>query len=344
VIFVCCGDGIATLRAAQALAVGIASGGQRMKPERPDITVIIAAWRAADRLRDAVDSALAQRGVSVEVVVVDDASTDSTFSVAEDLARADPRVRAFRLGRNGGPSAARNRALTEAQADWVAVLDADDRMVPRRLERMLALARERGADVVLGNLATVDGQGQSVSDEPFITSPDQPVALSAEDFVRGNLPTAGARTLGYLKPLIRRGFLEQHGVRYDPRLRNGEDYHLILACLLRGASVWFSPDPDYLYTRMKGSLSERIGLDHLAALIAVEEAVIATTAAPPALAALMHRRMDGLVDLMTTETVLRALKDRRFAHARDAMKARPRAVALVLRQAGEGLLRRIKRA
>lgn len=315
-----------------------------MEQAAPDISVIVAAWRAVDSLPAAVESALSQRGVSVEVVVVDDASPDTTFGVAVDLAQSDARVRAFRSDRNGGPSAARNRALDEARGEWVAVLDADDRMVPLRLGRMVALARETQADVVLGNLGTVDGQGMALSDEPFITSPDQPTALTVEDFVRGNLQSAGGRTLGYCKPLIRRAFLAQHGIRYDPRLRNGEDYHLILACLLKGASVWFSPDPDYLYTRAAGSVSDRIGLDDLTALIRVEDEVIARTPAPPALAALLHRRRSGLADLLTTETVLRALKDGRFAGARDAIKARPRAAAMVLRQAGEGVLRRLKRA
>lgn len=315
-----------------------------MAGDRPDITVIIAAWRAATTLAVAVQSALSQHGVGVEVVVVDDASPDTTFAVAERLAADDPRVRVFRNGVNGGPATARNRALQEARGEWVAVLDADDRMVPRRLERMLALARQTGADVVLGNLGTVDPQGRALSDEPFITDPDQAVVLTTEDFVQGNLPVPGGRTLGYLKPLIRRSFLEAEGLRYDTRLRNGEDYHLVLNCLLRGASVWFSPDPDYLYTRLQGSLSDRIGLDDLSALLSVEDELIARIPAPPALAALLHRRRAGLADMMTTETVLRALKDRRFARARDALKARPRAAKLVLRQAGEGLLRRFKPA
>lgn len=315
-----------------------------MEQAAPDISVIVAAWSAAASLPATIESALAQRGVSVEVVVVDDASPDTTFGVAVGWAQSDARVRAFRADRNGGPSAARNRALDEARGTWVAVLDADDRMVPLRLDRMLALAEATGADVVLGNLGTVDAQGRALSDEPFITAPDHPVALTAEDFVKGNLQAAGGRTLGYCKPLIRRRFLDEHGIRYDPRLRNGEDYHLILACLLCGASVWFSPDPDYLYTRAAGSVSDRIGLNHLAALIGVEDEVIAKTPAPPALAALLHRRRAGLADLLTTETVLRALKDRRFARARDAIRARPRAAAMVLRQAGEGVLRRLKRA
>ena len=91
----------------------------------PDVSVLIAAYRAGTVLPRAVRSALDSAGVRVEVIVVDDASPDATFAVAEGLA-ADHRIRVARLERNGGPSAAHNRALEMARGRWVAVLDADE--------------------------------------------------------------------------------------------------------------------------------------------------------------------------------------------------------------------------
>ncbi len=315
----------------------------------PDVSILIAAFQAEAYLVRSIENALMQDGVTVEVIVVDDASTDDTYGVARAMADRDGRVTALRLPENAGPAGARNAALAQARGTWVAVLDADDRMVPRRLQRMIALAEKVGADgdgvdIVLGNLAEVDETGQPLADEPFITDPDAPVRLTAERFLAGNLRAVGGHNLGYLKPLVRRAFLEREGISYDSDLRNGEDFHLVLCCLLSGAEVWFSPDPDYLYTRRKGSVSAASAIDHLNALIRAEMDLLVHPALTPELRELLDRRRRGLIDLRTTETVLQALKARRIGRARAALAARPRATALVLRQLSEGLWRRLRRA
>jgi succinoglycan biosynthesis protein ExoO len=311
---------------------------------RPEISVIVAAFRAEATLEGAVRSALDQVGVSVEVVIVDDASPDGTWAVARGLAAADGRVVAIRAPRNLGPAGARNLALDRARGAWVAVLDADDRMVPRRLSRMRALAQERGADVVLGNLCEIDAEGRALRDEPFLEEPEHPAPVTVQGWIAGNTQAVGGRTQGYLKPLFRLAMLRQGGLRYDPALRNGEDFHLVLACLLQGAAVWFSPEADYLYTRRAGSVSDRAAPGDLVALIRADRAVMDRAGLPGGVRALMARRVRGLDDLRTTETVLQMLKAGRIAAARDALRARPGAVWLVLRQMGEGVLRRVRAA
>lgn len=313
------------------------------KHSHPEVSVIVAAWCAEGSLARAVRSALSQTGTTVEVIVIDDASPDGTDDAARELAAADPRVRPIAMPANGGPAAARNRGIDQARGDWIAILDADDRMVPRRLERMLALGRETRADAILGNLAEVDEDGTSLSDDPFVTDPLAEVAVTPEAFVTANLRRAAPRTWGYLKPLIRRDTLIRQSIRYDETLRNGEDFHLILDLMLAGGAVWFCPDPDYLYTRRAGSVSDRIATDHLAALMAAGARTLARLGDRPELQRLMARRQAELADLMTAETVLRAIKARHMGAARAALAARPAATPLILRQAGEGLLRRIAR-
>lgn len=96
----------------------------------PDVSVITTAYNASRYIRGAIESVLAQRGVAVEHVIVDDGSTDGTASVAE--ASGDARVRVIREGRVGRGRAL-NRALEACQTDWIAVLDADDLSHPDRL-------------------------------------------------------------------------------------------------------------------------------------------------------------------------------------------------------------------
>ena len=97
----------------------------------PRVSVIIAAFNAARYLPATLDSVLSQTFSDFELIVVDDASTDTTASVA--LSTGDPRVRVIRLAENVGTGAARNRGLAEARGEYIATIDADDTSYPGRL-------------------------------------------------------------------------------------------------------------------------------------------------------------------------------------------------------------------
>ncbi|MBU6320379.1 MAG: glycosyltransferase family 2 protein [Alphaproteobacteria bacterium] len=226
----------------------------------PDVSVIIAAWNRGDKLRPTIASALASRDISIEVIAIDDASPDTTFEVIQDIAAQDKRVRYDRLAVNSGPSGARNRAIDLARGEFIAVLDADDSMAPERLAHMMACARATGADIVIDNLIAVDEDGRKSDSRPFLKSSafrqSRPVDLAT--WVRFNTPARGRDSLGYLKPLIRRSFLDRMGLRYDPELRNGEDYDLIARLLACGAHMHFTSQAGYFYQRAQGSISHRL--------------------------------------------------------------------------------------
>ncbi|MDP5220855.1 glycosyltransferase family 2 protein [Ruegeria sp. 2205SS24-7] len=307
-----------------------------------DATVIIAAWNAADTIGRSVDSALAQQAVSVGVVVADDASD-------EDIASRLPKreeIIFHRLEENGGPGAARNAALDLASGDWACVLDSDDTMLPDRLAGMIAMAEELGADIILGNFLRVDGEGQPLDGVPFILpegiDPEQPLTL--EEYVADNLVSRSSRSAGYLKPLIRRAFLERTGLRYDPTLRNGEDCHLIFEALAMGAKVHIRPEADYLYTVREGSVSYRINPDHFEALIKADRAFTRRHDGHLSARAsdLFRRRETGLRNMMNAERVLQALKSRRLPEAIRLAGQHPAALPRVGRQIVEGLGKRLR--
>lgn len=308
----------------------------------PDVSVVVPTWKSAGHLDAAVASALGQVGVSVELLMVDDASPDDTFAHLQGLAAGDARIRAFRQPQNGGPGAARNAAFDMARGDWIALLDADDAMTRHRLRHMIDLAEAEGADIVLGNLAERDADGH-VGESAFLAQPQIPTEWRAADFVAGNLAASGARSYGYLKPLLRRSFVEAHGLRYDPRLRNGEDYHLILSAYAHGARVWFAPAADYLYTRRAGSISHRSEPDHLAALLEAEDRVAPLFADREEVAGLLAQRRQALADMHAAELVMQALKSARLGQAGREVLRRPRATGRVALQLKEAVGKRIGR-
>jgi glycosyltransferase involved in cell wall biosynthesis len=113
----------------------------------PLVSVVVPCFNAQRWLGAALDSLQRQTHRELEVLAVDDASTDGTAALLAERARRDPRLRVFRLERNRGPSAAANRALDEARGAFIARLDADDEALPQRLEAQLAFLQQTGIDL-----------------------------------------------------------------------------------------------------------------------------------------------------------------------------------------------------
>lgn len=101
----------------------------------PEASVVIPTRNRSRRLELALRSALAQRDVSLEVLVVDDGSTDATESVLRGI--PDPRVRSLKRAASGGVSAARNMGIAAARGRWIAFLDDDDVWAPTKLTQQL---------------------------------------------------------------------------------------------------------------------------------------------------------------------------------------------------------------
>lgn len=122
------------------------------------VSVIIPTYNRAGVVPEAVRSALAQEGVEVEVLVIDDGSSDATEAA---LAPWMDRIRYIRK-ENGGVSSARNRGIREATGDWIAFLDSDDRWQPGKLRRQLDCAAKTGAKVCF--CCSTDESGDPLDD------------------------------------------------------------------------------------------------------------------------------------------------------------------------------------
>ena len=112
----------------------------------PSISVVIPAYNRAETISLAVGSVLRQTIGDIEVIVVDDASSDGTVAAIEAV--GDARLRVIRHERNVGGAAARNTGIRAAAGDWVAFQDSDDEWLPMKLERQLAALARFGEDAV----------------------------------------------------------------------------------------------------------------------------------------------------------------------------------------------------
>jgi glycosyltransferase involved in cell wall biosynthesis len=223
------------------------------KPLHPDtcfgapelISVIMPARNVERFVVPAIQSALAQTYWPIEVIVVDDGSTDQTASQIERIARSDPRVTLLRSSRVG-PSASRNLAIEHAKGQLVAPLDADDLWHPEKLARQCHLMGESPPSV---GVVYCWSRGIDEFDRVIMPSWN---ASPASGAVLPQIVVTGLLGNGST-PLIRRAAIEAIG-GYDPELHVGEDWKFYIAL---AGECEFAVVPAYLtgYRFRPGSAS-----------------------------------------------------------------------------------------
>ena len=294
----------------------------------PEVAVVITAKDAAGTAAAAVRSALAQ-SLASEVVFVDDGSNDDTAEVARACDDGSGRLKVYRLASNHGPAFGRNLAIDASRAPYFCVLDADDFFGERRLERMFAAAGDDwdllADDIVLcREMAEETAYGRLL---PADFAPPRDISFAA--FMEGNLPRPDRyrRELGFLKPIIRRATAERLGVRYDERLRLGEDV-LYYARLLLGGGVLRVVGPcGYCAVQHPDSLSARHRTHDIAALYAaLLELRDQAPGAAPALAGYIRTTRNNLA----LREALDRKRDRGWGGFLAALGARPECVGHVL--------------
>jgi glycosyltransferase involved in cell wall biosynthesis len=127
----------------------------------PLVSVVLPAFNAATFICQALESVMQQTYRHLEILVVDDASIDATAAVTTSLAQQDSRIRLLRRETNGGPAAARNAGLAEAEGIYTAFIDSDDEWAPNKLAlQMAALAANPGAVLACCNARWVRNRAE----------------------------------------------------------------------------------------------------------------------------------------------------------------------------------------
>ncbi|MGW5368011.1 glycosyltransferase family 2 protein [Streptomyces sp. NPDC004009] len=217
---------------------------------QPDVTVVIGAYEAMPYLVDCLASVEAQTigPARMEVIAVDDGSTDGTGEYLEQFAaRAEMPVTVVRQENSGSPSGPRNVGLGKAAGRYVFFLDADDRLGAEALERMVAMADRNGTDVVLGRV-------EGINRTP-------PKSMFGRTLERTDVFSSNIKFTLSAQKLFRRALLERHGMRFDESLWTGEDALFTLEAYLRadGVSVLADYTCYYLVGREDGKHVTKTG-------------------------------------------------------------------------------------
>ena len=273
------------------------------------VCVMIAAYNAEATVARAVSSALAQ-GEVAEVILVDDASTDATAAAARAADDGSGRLQIVQMPENGGPAAARNVAICRSSAAFIAVLDADDFLLPGRFARLLGMT---GCDLAADNIVFVSSaQAASLQPGDVPDFPDGVDMIGAAQFAAGNLAARGVQRgeMGFLKPLMSRAFLDRHGLRYDAGLWLGEDYDLYMRMLLKGARFGLTRAVGYGAVVRTGSLSGLHRTGDLEALMQASARHLKSPGATPVARLWIGRHLQAT----RAKFLLRACLDRKASH------------------------------
>jgi glycosyltransferase involved in cell wall biosynthesis len=298
-------------------------GGGTARAAPPTFSVVIAAHNAAESISEAVESALAQTLAPLELIVSDDGSIDGT---AEVLAPYRRQI-AYLHNEHRGVASARNAALELARGEFFAVLDADDRYLPERLEALGELAMARPDLDLLSTDALLEQEGRVlgrfVEDCPFAAE-DQRAAILERCFCAW--------------PAVRRTTLKAVG-GFDESLRTGSDWECAIRLLFTGAVAGLVDEPLYSYRVHSRSLTAdrvRTLKDRVAFLEQAGHSYALGSTERVALARSLRRQRASLV-LTEAEAALRGrtrdARSRALAAARNpgvGMRSRIAAVAAVI--------------
>lgn len=218
----------------------------------PSVSAVIPAYNAARTIARAVDSVLAQTWQPIEIIIVDDGSTDDTLAVIAQYAARG--VRVVGNGSNGGAASARNLGIEHAGGEFVAFLDADDEWLPEKISRQMSIITGRpdmSFVACMAGLVRVDGrwQGNLYQDLPPVEGAEAWRTLLAYNFVA--TPTVLAR---------RSALLAVGG--FDTALPTAEDQDLWIRLALHG-EIGFLHESHVIVHAQAESLSSHLSPQQL---------------------------------------------------------------------------------
>lgn len=228
------------------------------------ISVITPVYNAERDLPGCLDSLLGQSHRDLEIILVDDGSTDGSASVCRSYAARDGRITVLARG-NGGPADARNAGLRRASGEFVFFLDSDDRLEPEALERLVEHQRRHSSDLTASDFRKVgddgasaaSGHGSFFAGSAVLLKPD--IAAYARRYAR--TPYGYVLLVHCWGKLYLSRIIKEHGLAFDAGLHNFEDVAFNFGYLGHVERLVFVDEVLYHYRVRGGSQSYRIGDD-----------------------------------------------------------------------------------
>jgi len=212
-------------------------------PKHPDVSVIVPVFNMELYLKDCLDSLLAQSHSNIEIICINDASTDDSLEILKKYAKKDTRMRIYSFEENVGVASCRNYALERACGEYISFVDSDDWVSLNFYGKLYKLAKDGNYDVVKGEFyyAHEDGTYELSNTNTKITN-----CLNQNKFI------GTVFCVDFWTALYRNVFLQNIHAKF-PKLSNSEDTVFLFNVLFHNPKFSLINDTSYYYRQRQGS-------------------------------------------------------------------------------------------
>ena len=218
----------------------------------PKASVIVPVYKVEEYLEKCVQSILAQTERDFELILVDDGSPDRCGALCDSLAQTDSRIRVIHQ-ENQGLGGARDTGIREARGDWLLLVDSDDWIEPKILEKAMEAGLREEADLVMFAFRTVDEQGRELGVFREDMPKERGITLQEHKEALLTAPCAWNK-------LYRRSFFQGTGLAYPPRVWY-EDLRTTPKLMAKAGRMVFLDEVGYNYLQRQGSIMKSANLE-----------------------------------------------------------------------------------
>lgn len=214
----------------------------------PKISVVVPVYNVAPYLARCLDSLVAQTLSDIEIICIDDKSTDNSLEILQEYKNKYPQIHVIALDKNSGVATARNAGIDAARGKYLGFVDSDDYIDADFYEKLYATAKKENADMVRGNVKIVQYDGSIFTDHNEIKD----VQKHGKWHFCWQWWTA----------IYRAKMIKDAGLKFPTDVISGQDTVFLTACLNSTNTVAVRTDVFYNYIRREGSLDEQIMPPH----------------------------------------------------------------------------------
>ena len=214
-----------------------------------DVSVIIPVYNTEKYLHRCVDSVIGQQDVSLEIILVDDGSKDSSPQICDEYAKQYPFIKSLHI-QNSGPATAKNEGMKYASGNYIALTDSDDKMEPLMLQKMVSAGYEHDADIICCNYKQIDENGNT----SYLYSTNKEYILNHEEGLIHFFSKDKIYSQCWTK-IYKRELLLDNNIENDPGLRTDEDFIFNIRAFTHAKTTVIVDEPLYEYTYRESSLA-----------------------------------------------------------------------------------------
>jgi glycosyltransferases involved in cell wall biogenesis len=228
------------------------------------LSVIVPVYNVKDYLRRCIDSLISQDYGAIEILLIDDGSTDGTTDICMEYAKRERSIRVIQQ-KNSGVSSARNRGLSEATGTYITFVDGDDWVESQMFSTLIKVMEEKSVPISIGGyIDDYDGMCK------LFFRPQKEMILRDEELMKEfflqNLFMWSAYDKVYRRDVL-------YNISFDSRLRIGEDMTFVWEVFLQGKAAAYVPLYQYHYCHRLGSAMQRSFSDSNLSALAVKRRI-----------------------------------------------------------------------